>query len=247
MTGAEAHAIFPYSALPKVSVGCPLCGRTNVSEPRIDRYGYSIPYAVCACGMEYLTEQLTRDGYDQFYAGPYRRLVEAYSGKPGIRTSVAGPYREFAQDAFPSGVASVLDAGGSTGIIGCDVAAGYGATLTVLDPAAQELPLGVTIVNSYLEDPIPGRYDLAVCIGVLDHLTDPLAALRNLRAVTPRLLVDFIDVKINRRVPKIDHPLYWTRDAAWSAMAESGWQIQHVWSVNSLIYYRSTLLACTGV
>ena len=248
MTRDQAEAIFPYSTLPKVQVNCPICKQKNVGILRTDRYGYEVPYAVCACGMEYLTEQLTREGYDLLYSGAYRRLVEAYAGKPGVRRHVGGPYRQFATMAFPlRRITSVLDAGGSTGMIGGSIAASYkGATLTVLDPAAQELPNGVVTVQGYLEDPIPGRYDLAVCIGVIDHLTNPVAALRNLRAVAPRLMIDYIDVKINRRVPKIDHPLYWTKDAAMRVMAECGWPIKYVWSINSRLEYRSTLLMCSA-
>lgn len=253
MTRDQAEAIFPYSELPKVQVNCPLCGQENASILRTDRYGYAVPYAVCACGMEYLTEQLTREGYDRLYRGGYRQLVQAFNGRAaGIRTTVesAAPLLTFARQTYGPALRGwrVIDVGGSTGVIGQALKP---AALTVLDPAPQELPEGGIV--GYIEDPIVGDYDLALCIDMVDHLTNPLAALRNLRTVTPRLLLNYVDVRMvfmiqRMRVLKIDHPLYWNSRSIGRALHETGWSGARGTYLatrdNGRPIYRSTLVAC---
>lgn len=254
MTNGED--LFPYSTLPKVTVGCPICRQIQPSVDVVDRYGFAVKVATC-CGMEFLAEQLTRAGYDALYAGPYRQLVAGHAGQSyvGPRQSKhtgAGVYTEFTRLVFGRRN-RVLDAGGSSGVVGRALRP---TSLTVLDPAAQELPTDATAVVGYLEDPIPGEYDLAICIETMDHLTDPLAALRNLRAVAPRLVLNFIDVayarKVGQRPPvKIDHPLYWTQAGMQRALAATGWRPiidrANFLQGKTRSRYLSTLIACKGI
>ena len=230
----EAEAIFPYASLSKVAVFCPGCGAENTSERITDRYGYEVFMARCrTCTLWYLAEQLTREGYDQLYAGKYRELVGAYSkhysNKP--RTEVNGFWLYVLREGGVSKIHSILDAGGSTGIIGQQVAQAYGgAALTILDPAAHEFPIGQHL-RGYLEDPISGTYDLALCIDTMDHLTQPLRALANLRAVSTTLLLNYIDVGKRAREGcladvKIDHPLYWNARAMQHVLTQTGWRIR---------------------
>ena len=252
----DAEAIFPYSTYPKVQVNCPICLSENVGILRTDRYGYPVHYATCGCGMEYLTEQMTREGYDALYQGAYRALVAArtgvtYAGRPHARLTGellrTACHMVFGRSRFPR----VLDAGGSNGLVGREVCS---SQLTVLDPAVQELPTdGTTIIHGYLEDPIRGEFDLAICYETVDHLTRPVDALANLRAVAPRLVLNYIDVDYMRKwrkvAVKIDHPMYWTRASMMAACERAGWQA--VWGLPLYTMHRgrrvptSTLLILT--
>ena len=233
MTTETAEAIFPYRALPKVPVtACPVCGaRHNPARAVLDRYGYPVHVARCAeCTLQYLAERLTREGYARLYgSGAYRALVEAYCGTPPM--TLAESERHYGSWIgqhlrSPLGQGgSLLDAGGSVG--GLIPHLGLApARVTVLDPCAGELaqvPAGYQTLQGWLEDPIPGTYDGVVCSQTLDHVTDPIAALRHLRAACPTgwLIADFAC-----RPPtaiKIDHPLYWTPVAWERALRATAW------------------------
>ena len=230
----NAEAVFPYGAEAKVVVRCPVCHMPNVPTWVHDRYGYHVPYAICrGCTMGYLTEQMTREGYTRLYAGGYRALVTALTGKPRLRSvdhRTVRSYGDIITDLLGvRPIRSILDAGGSTGVIGQAVAARYGADVTILDPATQELPRERSITG-WLEDSLPGQYDLALVVATSDHLTDPLAAFRNLRQAAKYLYVDFIDVALFQQLGgrlklKIDHPLYWTAKAMHRALASTGWHV----------------------
>ena len=249
MKPGEAEAIFPYASLPKVAVSCPGCGAENASRWVHDRYGYAVPFANCkTCALRYLAEQLTREGYDQLYAGKYRELVSAYNKRPNeTRQKTNGFWRDVLRLASVKKLQSILDAGGSTGIIGQNIAQAYGATLTILDPAAQEFPAGPHL-QGYLEDPIPGTYDLALCVETVDHLTQPLRALTNIRAVSPLLLLNYIDVEKRENAQiKIDHPLYWNDQSMRRILQQTGWAIRfrhNGQSIQPPHEYLSTVLVC---
>jgi methyltransferase family protein len=256
---SDPEAIFPYSQQPKRAVDCPVCGTHGDGLNVHDRYGYPVTYVQCKqCSMGYLGEQMTREGYDRFYAGGYRALINAMfvGQKTGVRTGAHQSITLFTR-IIPDLIehrpcASVLDAGGSVGAVGQAVAATMGASVTVLDPAAQELPDGVATIRGYLEDPIPGHYDLAICVATSDHLTDPIAALRNLRQCADLLVIDFIDIQMKQALKmrfktKIDHPLYWTSPAMQRALRETGWM---PWRCTTIVNpkrqprYLATMMSC---
>ena len=235
------NAIFDYASEPKAKVTeCPVCGSHvgHVLKPDCrrmnDRYGYDVLWCRCStCSLEFLGEQMTRAGYARFYAGGYRALVDAYTGRgQRIRTddhpTVKALEALVCELVGVHPIRTILDAGGSAGSVGRAVAARYGGTFAVLDPAFQEMPADVTRIHGWLEDPIPGDYDLALCVATSDHLTDPLAALKHLRRVSRYLYIDYIDVQLMRatnQTPalKIDHPLYWTSRSMRRALKASGW------------------------
>ena len=196
---------------------------------------------------------MTRDGYMRFYAGGYRALIAARSGGPRLRQSTHSSvptYRDIiTQLVGVKPIQTMLDAGGSTGVIGSAVAEAYRADLTVLDPAVQELPATGRTITGWLEDPLPGQYDLAICIAMSDHLTDPIKALTNLRQVAKYLYIDFIDVLMSQQFGrklklKIDHPLYWTAKAMRRALAQTGWMMTNSRVIGHKAKYQFTGVAC---
>lgn len=245
------EGIFPYASLPKLPVACPVCDTVNPHVWTQDRYGFDVPLATCrTCTLIYLAEQLTRDGYDRLYGGAYRRLVwrYMYGDRPFVdqllpmSRELAVTYLSFIVPRVKGRIASVLDAGGSDGGLGRAITGVIGGTLTILDPSSTELPEGG--IRGYLEDAPLGTYDVALCLETVDHLTNPIAALHNLRRATSRLFLDYIDVdrfrqRFSRAIPwKIDHPLYWTKQAMATALERSGW---------TRTGYKRPLLRHTGI
>ena len=242
-------AIFPYNTLPKVPVlRCPACHvprNGQVPVPALDRCGFAIATIRCPeCSLLYLHEHLTRDGYVRLYDGAYRSLVAALRD-PAYDPSTAPPPEQCdLRDSYLAMIGprlraqaprTLLDAGGGSGEMTARLAVLCEAppAVTVLDPAPDVHMPGMTFVQGYLEDPIVGTFDCALCLETLDHVTDPIAALRHLRDAVPRgtLFVDVIDTDLHtrnklRRLLKVDHPLNWTRKALTCALQRSGWTIR---------------------
>jgi ubiquinone/menaquinone biosynthesis C-methylase UbiE len=153
--------------------------------------------------------------------------------------------REYARDlvaflsqALPEPPATVLDVGGSTGVVGAEVRDALGAAVTVIDPAPDELAvaasLGLETVEGFAETAELGerRFDLVLLCQTIDHLLDVTATLGAIRAwLAPGgvAFVDIVDVDIDterlgavERVVKLDHAYYLTRETAHAFFAATG-------------------------
>ncbi|MGI8594713.1 MAG: class I SAM-dependent methyltransferase [Solirubrobacteraceae bacterium] len=247
-----AALAYDYGARAKERVsGCNLCGAYGraVEVARRDRYGYRATCVVCRrCGLGYLSPRLSAAGYAHFYSSVYRPLVSAYHGRRIDAETVQLEQRSYAAGlaAFltpllPSSPQTILDVGGSTGVVGGVLAAGLGASATVLDPAPDELAVaraaGMETVAGLAEDFDAGdrRWDLVLLCQTIDHLLDvrgTLAALHRMTDGGGRAFVDILDVGLMlrrtgsiERAVKIDHPYYLTRATAASFFALAGYGI----------------------
>jgi SAM-dependent methyltransferase len=226
---------------------CNLCGgERHVEVSRADRYGYPQRFVVCArCGLGFLSPRLTAAEYGAFYRDVYRPLVSAYHGRRIDAETVQDEQREYAADlvAFlrgmlPAPPASVLDVGGSTGVVAAAVREAFGARATVLDPAPDELEVaaaqGMETIAGFAEDADYGgrTFDLVLLCQTIDHLLDvgaTLAAIRNAVSAGGRAFVDVLDVRFMARrrgsiegAVKVDHPYYLTRATALAAFRRAG-------------------------
>ncbi len=243
---------YDYSAQAKDRLSeCNLCGACahSAKVARRDRYGYPANFVVCTrCGLGYLSPRLSAPGYAHFYSRVYRPLVSAYHGRRIDAETVQLEQHAYAQDlaAFlapllGSSPRTILDVGGSTGVVAGVLAARWGARATVIDPAREELAVaqaaGMEIVAGLAEDFDPGRrsWDLVLLCQTIDHLLDvrgTLAALRRMTAGGGHAFVDILDVdfvlrrtgSIERTV-KIDHPYYLSRSTAAAFFALAGYTI----------------------
>jgi SAM-dependent methyltransferase len=218
---------------------CNLCGTSHhIEVARRDRYGFDATLCICArCGLGFLSPRLTSTEYASFYAGVYRPLVSAYHGRRIDAETVQVDQRDYAaglvaflRRTLGRRPQTVLDVGGSTGVVAGAVASAFDATATVLDPSEEELAIaaqaGFETVAGFAESFDPGarRWELVLLCQTIDHLLDVSATLASLRRVVVpegRLFVDLLDVGFVARragaiegAVKIDHPYYLTRTTA---------------------------------
>jgi hypothetical protein len=232
---------YDYAAAAKEPVpACNLCGAADgVEVTRRDRYGFSAVFLVCArCGLGFLSPRLTPPEYARFYDRVYRPLVSAYHGRTIDPKTVQDDQRAygaelvsflepFLREAPPR---SLIDVGGSTGVVAGEVREAFGAQVTVLDPGCAELGIaeanGMETIPGFVEDYDPGgrTWDLVLLCQTVDHLLDvrgALTAISGMIAPGGRAFVDALDVLlVSRRcgsiegAVKIDHPFYLMRETA---------------------------------
>lgn len=217
------YSIWNYSEMPTWGIAeCNLCGKVTLPGPEErDRYGFFVRVTRCDCDLVFLSERMMPEAYREFYeSGAYRRLVSAYHGRE-INAETIQPEQmaygdrlaETLRPWWGAGRREVLDVGGSTGMVGRRIILAFAdAWLTVLDPAVPELaPNGIA---STIEDfdPAGRTWDVVTLCQTVDHLLDPMAALRKIHdLLTPGGLfwVDALDYDRTRTI-KIDHPYNFT-------------------------------------
>ena len=210
---------YDYAAQPKqVRSRCNLCGFDRfVTLTHSDRYGYPARADGCLrCGLVFLNPVMTPDAYSQFYRNVYRPLVSAYHGRLIDARTIQAEQRDYAsaraEQLAPrlekwSGK-SLLDVGGSTGVVAHHLKERFGLAATVLDPAPLEIEvaqrLGLQTVTGFVEDYDSGgtTYDLILLCQAVDHLLDVSLSLRKIRELLSPDGLFFVDiVDFPRRLP----------------------------------------------
>lgn len=200
------------------------------------------------CGLAYLCPQLDATQYEHFYSKVYRPLVSAYHGRRIDAHTVQHDQRAYATELapflfplLPAPPRTILDVGGSTGVVAKVLADRVNAQVTVLDPAPDELAVaqaaGMETVAGFVEDFDPERrtWDLVLLCQTIDHLLDvrgALTALRQMTAPDGRAFVDIVDVEVLlrrtgdiERAVKIDYPYYFTGPTAAALFDLTGFSI----------------------
>jgi 2-polyprenyl-3-methyl-5-hydroxy-6-metoxy-1,4-benzoquinol methylase len=248
-TSRIAAVGYDYSAreLEPVEI-CNLCGSTeHVEVSRRDRYGYPASFWMCCrCALGFLSPRLTAAEYGEFYEHVYRPLVSAYHGRRIDAETVQDDQRgyadelvEFLRENLPSPPRTVMDVGGSTGVVAAAVRDAFGAKATVLDPAPAELEVavgaGMETIAGFAEDFDPGerRWDLVLLCQTIDHLLDIRTTLDSMRRMTAEdghAFVDELDLlaaTLEHGVEgavKIDHPYYLRRETALAYFELTGFE-----------------------
>lgn len=230
---------------------CNLCAIPDrvVEVANRDRYGYPATLVVCRrCGLGYLCPRLDAAQYAHFYSKVYRPLVSAYHGRRIDAYTVQRDQRAYAAELapfllplLPSAPRTILDVGGSTGVVAKVLADRVNAQVTVLDPAPDELAIareaGMETIAGLVEDFDPGQrtWDLVLLCQTIDHLLDlrgALTALRQMTSTGGRAFVDIVDIDVLLRrtrsieqAVKIDHPYYLTGPTAVALFDLAGFTI----------------------
>ena len=243
---------YDYLAQPRENVtACNLCGASRfVVIAHRDRYRYGAEAHACErCGLVFLNPRMTAEGYARFYDGVYRPLVSAYHGRPIDADTVQDEQRAYAAAcvAFlrPSvegaGLRTLLDIGGSTGVVARALADAFQLRGTVIDPAPLEVERarghGLQTITGLVERHDFGaeRFDLIVLCQTIDHLLDiggTLGRIHELLDERGFFFVDVVDFRAaylrNRSVEeaiKIDHPYYLTEPVTRAYLERAGFEV----------------------
>jgi SAM-dependent methyltransferase len=245
-------AIFDYEAQPKETAqACNLCGSyyrhfkgdlKNYGRSR-DRYGYEVCVAECqACHLNFFAERMTREAYARFYETAYRPLVSAFHGREINAQTIQPEQREYAarlrRVLHPwnrDGMRTLLDIGGSTGVVAQFLSDTMGVSATVLDPSKAELNEAewgdVETVQGLLEDfNAADRFDLITLCQTADHLLDLMGSLKKIKSIlSPDGLFwsDIVDFNVTREV-KIDHPFNLTERTYRQFLDKAGFKLLQI-------------------
>lgn len=253
---------FDYAAQPKRRViSCNLCGeRVFITLTHRDRYHFPAEAAGCArCGLVFLNPVMTTEAYGRFYEGTYRPLVSAFHGRLIDARTIQDEQREYAAERvgflepFFSrlGGRTLLDIGGSTGVVAHAVAERFGLRGTVIDPApveaAEARRLGLETIAGLVENVDLGsrEFDAVIVCQTVDHLLDiagTLSRVRSLLRDRGLLFIDIVDFRAAclrswsvEDAVKIDHPYYLTDATMTAFLARSGFEILAVdWAADHL-------------
>jgi 2-polyprenyl-3-methyl-5-hydroxy-6-metoxy-1,4-benzoquinol methylase len=243
---------YDYSAQPKqVLTACNLCGGTEfVILTHRDRYGYPAQAHACRrCGLVFLNPRMTAEAYGRFYNGVYRPLVSAFHGRLIDARTIQDEQREYARERaefvrpFITGcdARTLLDIGGSTGVVAHHFVREFGLQGTLIDPAPLEVKeaqrLGLHTVTGLVEehDFGPERFDVVIVCQTVDHLLDVGGTLSRVRQLLSKRGLFFVDIVDFRAAylrnwsvedaTKIDHPYYLTDATIVAYLRRSGFAI----------------------
>jgi len=243
---------YDFAAQPRQRIAeCNLCGGTRlVTVTHRDRYGYLAPATACArCGLVFLNPRLTAATYSRFYDGVYRPLVSAFHGRLIDARTIQDEQRAYAADRAEmirpfmrgAGLHSMLDIGGSTGVVAGHLAQEFGLAGTLIDPAPLEVEearaFGLEAITGLVEEHDFGarRFDFVIICQTVDHLLDVGGTLRRVRELLTergQLFIDIVDFRAAylrnwsvEDATKIDHPYYLTQNTIEAYLRRAGFGI----------------------
>ena len=246
---------YDYAGQPRELVmTCNLCGaNVLVTLTHRDRYGFPAQASACArCGLTFLNPRMTAAAYGRFYDGVYRPLVSAFHGRLIDARTIQAEQREYAADRVEfvrpfiggSGLTTMLDIGGSTGVVASHFAQAFGLTGTLIDPAPLEVQearaFGLETITGLVEEYDFGgrRFDVVLICQTVDHLLDVAGTLKRVRALlTPNgyLFIDIVDFRAAylrnwsvEDATKIDHPYYLTQETMTAYLRRAGFENMRV-------------------
>jgi hypothetical protein len=217
---------FDYDSEPKETVhDCNFCGSKRFTPfAKRDRYGLAVKTVRCReCGLVFINPRMTADGYRRFYAeGHYRTQLTQFYKRPMYAAEIEAGQTTYLEPYLAKRVVStLLDVGGSTGVVSEVMRCRFGLEATVLEPSNTERALaakrGLKTLNATVEGFSPNCWDLVLLCQTVDHLLDIAGALKTLRrAVSSRGLFYMdaccMDLWLERSTPeevvKVDHPFY---------------------------------------
>lgn len=243
---------FDYAAQPKEWVSaCNLCGATTfVVLNRHDRYGYPAQANACSrCGLVFLNPRMDAAAYGRFYDGIYRPLVSAYHGRLIDAQTVQDEQWEYAADREQfvrpfidvSRFETMLDIGGSTGVVASHFAKAFGVNGTLIDPAPLEIEqarqFGIETITGLVEAHDFGarRFDVVLICQTVDHLLDIAGTLKKVRELLTDhglLFIDIVDFRaaylrnwsVDEAI-KIDHPFSLTEHTMPAYLRRAGFDV----------------------
>jgi len=192
---------------------------------------------------------MTASAYTEFYTDVYRPLVSAYHGRLIDAASIQDEQRDYASVRADfieprmreRSCKTLLDVGGSTGVVAHVMKERFDLLATVIDPAPLEIEvaraLGLKTITGFVEDYDSGgaTFDFVVLCQTVDHLLDlslSLSKIHHLLSEEGLFFVDIVDFRAAYRrngsveeAIKIDHPYYLTDKTMRAYLARTGFDV----------------------
>ena len=243
---------YDYASQSKQAVtSCNLCGACDfVVLTHRDRYGYPVQAHACRrCGLVFLNPRMTAEAYGRFYDGIYRPLVSAFHGRLIDARTIQAEQREYAAEraelirpfVLKASPRTLLDIGGSTGVVAAHFTREFGLQGTLIDPAPLEVEeakrLGLETITGLVEQHDFGarRFDMVAICQTVDHLLDvagTLARVRELLTPNGLFFVDIVDFRAAylrnwsvESAVKIDHPYSLTEETMMAYLRRLGFDV----------------------
>lgn len=202
-----------------------------------------------SCGLIYLMDRFTQDGYSEFYHdGAYRKLTSSFAGSVATMDDLQADQAAYARNLVRFLEARVprhkgvrlLDIGGSSGEVAKELVTRFGVEGTVLDPSRHEIEaarrLGLSgIVGSAETWETDENFDIVMLCRTIEHLFDLRATMAKIRRfLSPGGLFycDFLDYMelcrmtgAPQTVSKVDHCYWLTLPTAPAAFRAMGFEI----------------------
>ena len=179
---------------PASELHCPLCGNSKakvISE--IDSFGFKVRYYLCqTCGFVFQNPGESAAADPAFYAETYRKLyqsTEEPTAKDLRQQRLRAEYQlDLLQNHGVCRLWRALDIGASSGTLLQTLHKAYGGEMIGVEPGNAYRKLaeakGFKLYPSLeeLQAHETAKFDLVTMMHVLEHLENPLEALRNIRA-----------------------------------------------------------------
>lgn len=230
---------------------CNVCGsQKNVIIAERDRYGLPLRTVLCAgCGLIYLVDRLSAGGYGTFYQdGIYRDISSAFLGVQHSVAQIQANQADYGRHLVATlrglvnlkAGASLLDIGGSAGIVSLEFRSAFGVRAVVLEPSAEEAgaarKAGLETVQGSIEDwSTDEKFDLILLCRSVEHFSDLKTALANIRRLlAPNGLfycdiADFMELcrltGAPETIAKIDHCYWLSHDTAPAIFRAAGLEV----------------------
>jgi SAM-dependent methyltransferase len=230
---------------------CNMCGSPkNIIIASRDRYGLPLRSAMCVdCGLVYLVDRFSQAGYARFYHdGMYRDVSSSFLGTTHRIAQIQANQTEYAHHLTamlegyfsPSAGASLIDIGGSAGIVAFEFQRRFGLRATVLDPSAEEAgaarKLGVETITGSLEDWSTDRkFDLVLLCRSVEHFYDLRGALQKIRGLLSSDGLFYCDIADFNElcrlsgppetVTKVDHCYWLSHETAPAIFRAAGFEV----------------------
>jgi 2-polyprenyl-3-methyl-5-hydroxy-6-metoxy-1,4-benzoquinol methylase len=169
------------------------------------------------------------------------RLIDAHTIQDEQRAYAAERVAFMRPFLAGRGLDTLLDIGGSTGVVAHHVGRELGLRGTLIDPAPLEVEqarrLGLDTITGLVEahDFGPRRFDLVLLCQTVDHLLDVRGTLERVRRLlTPKgiVFVDIVDFRAAylrgwsvEDAIKVDHPYYLTEATMTAYLRRAGFEI----------------------
>ena len=248
---------YDFDSFEKVQVvDCDLCGCERFTIlSKHDRYQHQVCSCLCdSCGNLFISPRLTASSASVLYEKYYRPLVSAYHGRTIDKDTLQVDQHIYSDELLADfdhfgvrerNISSVLDIGGSTGVILKRFDSWYAKQklkMINIDPASNEASVshesGIETIRGMFEthDFKHQKFDLILMCQTIDHLesiSQSFAKVHQLLSESGLFFVDYVDVrKIIERdgslesAIKIDHNYHLTGEVVEAYLTSSGLEIQ---------------------